>query len=119
MAQIKAGTFTMGSPTTELGRLANEKQHEVTLTRDYWMGKYEVTQGQWQAVMGDNPSFFQNGDDYPVEEVTWDEAKRFCDKLNELNKDRLPSGYRFDLPTEEQWEYACRAAMSQKLLKLD
>ena len=87
----------------------------MTLTRDYWLGKYEVTQGQWRAVMGSNPSYFQNGDDYPVEQVTWDEAKAFCDKLNNNSSIPKPAGYRFDLPTEAQWEYACRAGTRTSL----
>ncbi len=98
MIKISAGTFMMGV----------KKQHQVTLTQDYWLGKYEVTQAQWEAVMGDNPSSFK-GTNLPVEKVSWYDARKFCDKLNELYKDKLSSGYQFDLPTEAQWEYACRA----------
>ena len=115
MVKIKAGSFTMGSPEGELGRFSNEKQHRVTLTKDYWLGKYEVTQEQWKAVMGNNPSYFQKGGNYPVEQVTWEDAKRFCDKLNERYAGKLPRGYRFDLPTEAQWEYACRAGTTTAL----
>ena len=109
MMKIRAGAFTMGSPEKEAGRVDNEGQHHVTLTRDYYLGKYEVTQGQWRAVMGNNPSFFMKGDNYPVERVSWNDARRFCDKLNELYAGKLPKGYHFELPTEAQWEYACRA----------
>ena len=108
MVKIKAGTFTMGSPAGELGRDSEETQHKVTLTQDYWMGKFEVTQAQWQAVMGNNPSRFK-GDNRPVEQVSWNDAKEFCNKLNEKYAGKLPAGYKFDLPTEAQWEYACRA----------
>ena len=114
MVKIKAGTFTMGSPEGEPGHDRDEKQHQVTLTRDYWMGKFEVTQAQWQAVMGNNPSSYK-GDNRPVERVSWNEAKEFCDKLNEKYAGKLPAGYKFDLPTEAQWEYACRAGTTTAL----
>ena len=81
----------------------------MTLTKDYWLCKYVVTQGQWQAVMNNNPSAFKGGGNYPVENVSWEDARNFCEKLNGLYADKLPQGYRFELPTEAQWEYACRA----------
>ncbi|MBQ9770329.1 MAG: SUMF1/EgtB/PvdO family nonheme iron enzyme [Lentisphaeria bacterium] len=114
MVQIEPGTFTMGSPANELGRWDNEKQHQVTLTKRFYLGKYPVTQKEYQAVMGNNPSYFK-GDNLPVEQVSWDDAKRFCSKLNDLKRDELPAGYRFDLPTEAQWEYACRAGTTTAL----
>ena len=114
MVKIKAGTFTMGSPEGEKGRDNDEKQHQVTLTKDYWLGKFEVTQAQWQAVMGNNPSNFK-GDNRPVEKVSWNDAKEFCSKLNEKYAGKLPAGYKFDLPTEAQWEYACRAGTTTAL----
>jgi formylglycine-generating enzyme required for sulfatase activity len=82
----------------------------VTLTRPYWLGKTEVTQGEWEAVMGSNPSNFK-GRNLPVEQVTWTEAMEFCRKLTEREQaaERLPEGYVYTLPTEAQWEYACRA----------
>ena len=98
----------MGSPSSELGRDNDENQHRVTLTRDYWLGKFEVTQAQYEAIMGNNPSYFK-GSNRPVEQVSWIDAKAFCNKLNELCAGKLPAGYKFDLPTEAQWEYACRA----------
>ncbi|MBR2720747.1 MAG: formylglycine-generating enzyme family protein, partial [Lentisphaeria bacterium] len=107
MVKIKAETFMMGSPSEEQGRENDEAQHRVTLTRDYWLGKLEVTQAQWQAVMGNNPSYFK-GDSRPVEKVSWNEAKEFCNKLNTIYSGKLPDGYKFDLPTEAQWEYAAR-----------
>ncbi|MBQ3351612.1 MAG: SUMF1/EgtB/PvdO family nonheme iron enzyme [Thermoguttaceae bacterium] len=92
-----AGTFMMGSPTSEEGRYYDEeRQHEVTLTKGFWMMETEVTQKQWKAVMGNNPSHFQ-GDDLPVEQVSWSDCQEFCRKTG------------LQLPTEAQWEYACRA----------
>lgn len=100
------GTFTMGSPTSEEGRYDVETQHRVTLTKGFWLGETEVTKGLWKEVMGDNPSWFESGDDYPVEGVSWDDCQEFLRKLNA----RFPqSGLRWTLPTEAQWEYACRA----------
>lgn len=99
------GTFMMGSPSGEDGRWDDETRHEVTLTKGFWMGKYEVTQAQWEAVMGSNPSFFKNaGRTVPVECVSWDDCQEFVRRLNA----RIPGG-RFRLPTEAEWEYACRA----------
>ncbi len=103
LVKIEAGTFTMGALDGEND--TNEKEHQVTLTRDFYIGKTEVTQAQWQAVMGGNPSRFK-GDDLPVEKVSWSDAMEFCDKLNEMGK--APSGWKFTLPTEAQWEYAAR-----------
>ena len=103
----------MGSPTTEEGRNSYELQHRVTLTRDYWLGTFEVTQAQWKAVMGNNPSNFK-GDDLPVETVSWEDAKAFCERLNNDSSIKKPAGYRFDLPTEAQWEYACRGGKRGK-----
>ncbi|MBO5792506.1 MAG: SUMF1/EgtB/PvdO family nonheme iron enzyme [Lentisphaeria bacterium] len=114
MVKIKAGTFTMGSPEGELGRHGTEKQHQVTLTKDYWLGKFEVTQAQYEAIMGNNPSSYK-GSNRPVEKVSWEDAKEFCNKLNERYAGKLPTGYRFDLPTEAQWEYACRAGTTTAL----
>ena len=116
MIWIEAGTFTMGSPKDELGRYSNEVQHQVTLTQDYWLGKYEVTQAQYQAVMGTNPSKVK-GDDLPVERVSWNDATNFCAKLTASEKaaGRLPEGYAYTLPTETQWEYACRAGTTTAL----
>ena len=115
MIRVKAGRFQMGSPQDELGRSENETRHWVTLTRDYWLGETEVTQGQWKAVMGDNPSCFKKGDSYPVEEVSWEKTMDFCEKLNERYRGKLPPGYEFSLPTEAQWEYACRAGTTTAL----
>jgi formylglycine-generating enzyme required for sulfatase activity len=101
MVAIKGGCFMMGSPESEPERQSDEKQHQVCVT-DFEMGKYEVTQAQWQAVMGNNPSKF-NGDDLPVETVSWNEVQAFIKKLNAL------TGKEYRLPTEAEWEYAARA----------
>ena len=105
-ALVPAGSFTMGSPANEDGRSSDEKQAEVTLSRPFWLAKTEVTQAQWEAVMGSNPSSFK-GPNLPVENVSWEDAQAFIAKLNE--KKILPPGWEFALPTEAQWEYACRA----------
>jgi len=100
---IETGTFMMGSPAGEKDRFGDELQHPVTLTKGYWLGKYPVTQEQWERVMGSNPSYFK-GARNPVEEVSWDDCQEFIQELN-----RRVSGGGFGLPTEAQWEYACRA----------
>jgi formylglycine-generating enzyme required for sulfatase activity len=145
MVWISAGTFTMGSPTSEPGRSDNETQHQVRVTRGFYMGKYPVTQAKYQAVMKTNPSEFKrssggdNPANRPVEQVSWYDAIVFCNRLS-MNEGLRPAyrisgstdpsdwgnvpknenvkwnaveivassnGYR--LPTEAQWEYACRA----------
>jgi eukaryotic-like serine/threonine-protein kinase len=102
VVRIKAGKFTMGSPVHEKSREDDEVQHEVTLTTDFYLGKYEVTQEQYEAVMGKNPSRFK-GKRLPVESVNPDEAAAFCDALGKK------LGRQVKLPSEAQWEYACRA----------
>ena len=113
------GTFTMGSPVTESGRDADrEDEHNVTLTKGFYLGKYEVTQAQYQAVMTGNtnslsatPSQYGNNPNRPVEKVSWDDAQIFLTRLNaaEQAAGRLPAGWSYVLPTESEWEYACRA----------
>ncbi len=104
------GTFLMGSPVTERGRDLDEVQHEVTLTRGFWMAKTETTQAQWEALMPDNPSHFK-GSSLPVDSVTRDEATAFAVALTERlrQEGKLPPEWEFRLPSEAQWEYACRA----------
>ena len=101
-AYIPAGKFLMGSPPDEGGWFSDEVQHEVTISRGFYLGITEVTQGQWKAVMGHNPSWFK-GNRLPVERVSWDDAVRFCRRLGQKE------GRRYRLPTEAEWEYACRA----------
>ncbi len=135
LRRIPAGTFTMGSPEDELGRQSSETQHQVTLTQDFYIGVFEVTQRQWELVMGNRPSYFNNATYYqtrPVEQVSYYEIRE-----NPANSDdpavdwpansavnatafmgrlRVKTGLEsFDLPTESQWEYACRAGTTTAL----
>jgi len=104
MMLIPAGEFAMGSPDTEAGRNADEVQHKVTITRSFLMSNTEVTQAQWKAVMRDQrlPAVFK-GDDLPVDGASWEDAKAFCEALTKKE------GRVYRLPTEAEWEYACRA----------
>ena len=155
MKWCPAGTFTMGSPPTEEGRYDDERQHEVTLTKGFWMGQTEVTQGQWKKIMGgetivdlarkrlqddtlynlpggkktlrefwgmsrDGDPMNQCGDlkeDVPVYNVSWNEAVEFCRRLTQRERaeGRIPDGYEYRLPTEAEWEYACRAGTTSAL----
>jgi formylglycine-generating enzyme required for sulfatase activity len=102
---IPAGSFVMGSPVEEPHREAQEVQHTVTISRPLWMGKFEVTQLQWQTVMGANPSWFrESGPQLPVERVSYHDIAAFLERLTA----RSP-GHRFRLPSEAEWEYVCRA----------
>jgi len=102
---IPPGEFMMGSPKDEPGRWNNEIQHKVTLTKGYYMQTTEVTQGQWKAIMGSNPSYFKDcGDTCPVENVSWDDAQTFIEKLNQKE-----GTDKYRLPTEAEWAYAARA----------
>jgi formylglycine-generating enzyme required for sulfatase activity len=102
---IPPGTFWMGSPEDEPERDDDEKRHQVTLTRGYWLQTTPVTQRQYEAVTGENPSNFKKaGPDAPVERVSWEDAQAFVAKLNELEGRPI-----YRLPTEAEWEYACRA----------
>jgi ABC-type multidrug transport system permease subunit len=110
-----AGKFTFGSPPSEPERRPGEKQIPVTLTKGFWMGKYEVTQGEWKRIVGELPGpptdELPNDDDLPVGNVNFAEAESFCAKLTERAREAnaIPAGWEFRLPTEAQWEYACRA----------
>ncbi len=148
---IPAGTFTMGSPADEPGHYEQESpQTQVTISKPFWLGKFVVTQGQWQALMGtdlveqarrmlaDDTRYTMNrkfqtirdalglkkdsdpqgllgnlGDDYPMYYVNWAEAMAFCRKLTERDAGQLPEGYEYRLPTEAEWEYACRAGTTE------
>ena len=127
MHKCPEGTFLMGSPEGEQGRdyenFADREspQHSVTLTKPFYICKYEITQEQYIAVMGvaSNPSNFKDTADYasrPVEQVNWNNAKAFCASLTNYLTLSIPNGYSgFDLPTEAQWEYACRAGTTTSL----
>jgi sulfatase modifying factor 1 len=97
----------MGSPPEEEGRYVDETPHEVELTRGFWLGETEVTQAQWEAVMGSNPSGFR-GADRPVEQVSWADARRFISRAN-----AAAPGLNLRLPTEAEWEYAARAGSTE------
>jgi len=104
---IEPGTFMMGSPENEPRHQYDETQHKVTLTKGFYMQTTEVTQGQWKAVMGNNPSHFQDcGDNCPVEQISWENAQEFIKKLSRKE------GKEYRLPTEAEWEYAARAGTS-------
>ena len=106
-SEIPAGTFWMGSPEGEEGRRDNETQHPVTISKPFYMQTTEVTQGQWKEVMGTEPwkvkSFVKEGPNYAATHVSWDDAVTYCKKLSEKE------GKTYRLPTEAEWEYACRA----------
>ncbi|MHC6201881.1 formylglycine-generating enzyme family protein [Breznakiellaceae bacterium SP9] len=120
MVRIQSGTFMRGSPSTEAGRYSNGAQHSVTIRKPFYMSKTEVTQKDYQALMGNNPSYFK-GDNLPVESVTWYDAVAYCNARSRkegltpaytisgtgVSWDRSANGCR--LPTEAEWEYACRA----------
>jgi formylglycine-generating enzyme required for sulfatase activity len=112
--KVEAGTFTMGSPSSEVGRRSHEgPQHEVTISNGFYLGKYEVTQGQWEAVMGTSPwsgqNYVQSNVDNPAVYVSWNDAQAFVQKLNVAAGDSL-----YRLPSEGEWEYACRAGTTTR-----
>ena len=111
MVKVKGGTFTMGATGKQVSDARNNEKmvHKVTLS-DYYIGKYEVTQAEWEAVMGSNPSYYK-GDNRPVEKVSWDDCQKFVKKLNSL------TGLNFSLPTEAQWEYAARGGSKSREYK--
>ena len=108
MVRVEAGTFTMGA-TPEMENPSEDEKppHQVTLTNNYYIGKYEVTQALWQAVMGNNPSGYK-GDNLPVEQVSWDDCQEFISQLNRI------TGKTFRLPTEAEWEYAARGGKKSR-----
>ena len=107
---ILPGTFMMGSPANERGADDDEKQHQVTISRPFYLQATEVTQGQWKKVMGNNPSYFKGcGDDCPVEWVSWTNVQEFIKRLN-----LMVGSDKYRLPTEAEWEYACRAGTTTR-----
>ena len=119
MVKCPAGSFMMGSPKEELRVIVMEKDeellHQVTISKPFYIGKYEVTQAQYEKVMGKNPSKFKCAS-APVDMVTWEDAEKFCEVLNASYAYTIPvKGYKYALPTEAQWEYACRAGSKAAL----
>ncbi|MEQ1730817.1 MAG: formylglycine-generating enzyme family protein, partial [Vicinamibacterales bacterium] len=127
MVRIGAGTFQMGSPVTPLdvapyfNQPNSQPVHSTTITQPFWICKYEITQAQYQMMMGSNPSFFQgsgylNAPQRPVEQVSWHDAVAYCAALNltESAAGRVPVGYQYRLPTEAEWEFTCRANTSSE-----
>jgi serine/threonine protein kinase/formylglycine-generating enzyme required for sulfatase activity len=119
LVRIAPATFAMGSPPSETGRSDNETQHRVTIAQPYWIGETEVTQKQWRAVMGAKSwggDYERRGDAYPATSVSWHDAVAFCAKLTELEQQagRLPAGMCYTLPTEAEWELACRGSAGNK-----
>jgi formylglycine-generating enzyme required for sulfatase activity len=105
---IPAGKFVMGSPSDEAGRVEDEgPQREVTISKPFYMGIHEITQGQYEVIMGSNPAYFK-GAIRPVERVSWEDATDFCERLSQK------TGRKVTLPTEAQWEYACRAGSTTR-----
>ena len=114
MVWIPAGAFTMGSPWSEDGRGTDEGPvHEVTISKGFYLGKYEVTQGQWEAVMGTTPwrgeDYVRSGSDYPAVYVSWEDTQAFIGRLNSAAGSEV-----YRLPTEAEWEYACRAGTTTR-----
>ncbi|MCY2986332.1 MAG: SUMF1/EgtB/PvdO family nonheme iron enzyme, partial [Planctomycetota bacterium] len=110
---IPSGEFLMGSPDSHSDALPDEKpQHRVQITKPFYLGVYEVSQAQYQKVVGNNPSTFK-GESLPVETVSWDDAVAFCKRLSEVAEERA-AGRTYRLPTEAEWEYACRAGSTSK-----
>ena len=108
MVRVEAGTFTMGATREMENPYDDEKPtHQVTLTNNYYIGRYEVTQALWKAVMGNNPSKYE-GDNLPVEQVSWDDCQEFISKLN------IITGKTFRIPTEAEWEYAARGGKKSR-----
>ncbi len=108
LAYVPGGCFNMGSSADGKDYQADEGPTHKVCVASFWMGQYEVTQGQWEKIMGANPSKFKKGGNYPVENVSWNDAQDFVKKLNSR------SGKSYRLPTEAEWEYACRAGGSSK-----
>jgi formylglycine-generating enzyme required for sulfatase activity len=112
LAWVPPGRFVMGSAPTEVDKGPfDEPQTDVTITKGFWIGRYEVTQDEYRALMNSNPSSFTGNGSLPVETVSWYDATNYCSRLTAREREakRLPTGYEYRLPTDAQWEYACRA----------
>jgi formylglycine-generating enzyme required for sulfatase activity len=108
MVGLPAGQFIMGSPDSDRDATSYEKPQHPVKINSFAIGKYPVTQAQYEAVMGNNPSLFQNNPQNPVEKVSWNDAQAFCQKLSQI------TGKTYRLPTEAEWEYACRAGTTTR-----
>jgi len=117
---IPPGSFVMGSPAGEKDRREDEKQVQVTFSRGFWLGQHEVTQSEWRRVMRTTPwsgeLSVKEGNDFPATFVNWDDAMKFCARLTAIEQaaGRLPKNWKYTLPTEAQWEYACRAGTTTR-----
>ena len=109
LVRISKGEFAMGSARGNPSSDGDERQHAVTITRDYFLGAFEVTQSQYERVMGRNPSLVKaDGENRPVDRVSWNDAVAFCERLSQLPEEKA-AGRSYRLPSEAEWEYACRA----------
>ena len=116
MVLCPSGEFLMGSPKDESERSIDEKQHKVVFSNDFYIGKYAVTIAQYETFVKSNvidQDVILNKTSVPITNISWFEAKEFCNVLNKLFSEKIPKGYKFDLPTEAQWEYACRAGTTK------
>ncbi len=115
MIRVSPGTFTLISYSDQSEGDQKALKNSITISKEYWLGRYEVTQGEWEAVMGGNPSKYRGDRRLPVESITWNDAMAFCKKVTEMERKagRLQEGYEYTLPTEAQWEYASRAGSSE------
>jgi hypothetical protein len=115
MIRVPAGSFTMGSPASEDGHRVWEQQRDVTVVNDFYLGQFPVTQTQYDAVTGTNPTEHEVIGDAPVTSLTWESANEYCLKVTELDCKAgvLPDGWEYRLPTQAEWEYACRAGSSE------
>lgn len=115
MIRVSSGSYTMGSPTSEAGHRVWERQRQITFAEDFYLGKTPVTQDQYRAIIGTNPTDHEEIGDAPVDSVNWDQANDFCRKLTHLDRQAgsLPDDWEYRLPTEAEWEYACRAGTSE------
>jgi len=117
MVFIAPGSFLFGSPSNEVDRFSNEgPQTSLTITKGFLMAKYPVTQQEYETLIGNNPSFFSGDPNKPVEQVSWLDASNYCRLLTqrEFGAHHIPAGYQYRLPTEAEWEYACRAGTSTR-----
>jgi formylglycine-generating enzyme required for sulfatase activity len=114
---IPSGSFLMGSPSNEVGRFSDEgPQTTVTISQGFWIGKNLVTQQEYQSVIGSNPSFYTGDPALPVEQVSWNDATNYCARRTSQERavDKIPAGCYYRLPTEAEWEFACRAGTTTR-----